>query len=530
MDESRSPAAAFRLAAIVESSDDAIVSKDLNGIVSSWNRAAERVFGYTAEEMIGQSITTIVPSDRLAEEMVVLRKIRRGESVDHFETIRVHKNGTLIPISLTVSPIRARDGTVIGASKIARDISERRRAEQALIDAENRQQDLQQRLMALVAGSGALFESPEVHAVLPAAIGLAKSLVRADGYAIWRFHADDPGWTVAASSGLSGPFVDRIVKSQQGRAAAPFSYFEPLVVEDVRTHPLLDEQREAMAFEGVLSILAVRLTIRRIATGTLVFYYRTPHTFDATEVQIAKAISNLTAAALTTAELYDEQTLRREEATRAFSQANEANRAKDEFLATLSHELRTPLNAVLGWARMLRAGAVSPSRTERALEVIERNAEAQLRLVEDMLDLSRIITGNLRLDVQPTRVSQAISAAIETILPAANAKELSVIVDADPHAVVVGDHARLQQVVWNLLSNAVKFTPRGGSIAVSLRSTERERRDGCRRHGRRHRGAHSAVRVRSLPPGRRRDDAHADGAGARAGHRPAHRGDARRPG
>ena len=120
---------ARRLAAIVESSDDAIISKDLDGIVKSWNGAASRMFGYSADEMIGRSIRTLIPSDRQAEEDDVLAHIRRGEKVEHFETIRRRKDGTLVPISLTVSPIRGRDGTVIGASKIARDISDRKRAD-----------------------------------------------------------------------------------------------------------------------------------------------------------------------------------------------------------------------------------------------------------------------------------------------------------------------------------------------------------------------------------------------------------------
>ena len=121
--------AAHRLAAIIESSDDAIVSKDLNGVITSWNQGAERLFGYTAAEVVGKSITIIIPADRLHEEREVLTRIRAGKKVDHFETLRRHKNGTLVPISLTVSPIREADGTVVGASKIARDISYRLEAE-----------------------------------------------------------------------------------------------------------------------------------------------------------------------------------------------------------------------------------------------------------------------------------------------------------------------------------------------------------------------------------------------------------------
>src|SRR5581483_9649118 len=155
------------LSAIVASSDDAIISKDLDGIVTSWNRGAERIFGYTAEEMIGRSIRTIVPAERQSEEDEVLRKIRNGQSVDHFETIRRRKDGTYVPISLTVSPVRS-GGRIVGASKVARDISERWRADAAIAEAGAAEADLQQRLLALVAASGSLLESPRITDVIPA--------------------------------------------------------------------------------------------------------------------------------------------------------------------------------------------------------------------------------------------------------------------------------------------------------------------------------------------------------------------------
>ena len=463
-----STAAALHLAALVASSDDAIISKDLNGIVTSWNRGAEQVFGYTAGEMIGESITRVVPPDRLSEEAEVLMRIRRGESVDHFETIRRRKDGTLIPISLTVSPIRAPDGTVVGVSKIARDITDRRRAAEALAAAEARHNDLQQRLIALVAGSGALFERPQLRDVLPGIIALAQSLMKADGYAIWRLNVVEGIWEGGASTGLSDAFA-RNIGTSQGAAVSAVPFTDPLVVEDVSTHPMLQDGKAIYHAEGIVSLLAVPLTIAGIRRGIFVLYYRSRHKFDEVDVQVARAIANLGAAAITTAELYDEQRCSREEATKAYRQASAASRAKDEFLATLSHELRTPLNAVLGWTQMLRAGVVPPARLTRAIEVIERNADAQLRLVEDMLDLSRIITGNLRLQVQPTRLSSALEAAVETLQPAANAKEIVIKVDADPIDLVMGDAARLQQVVWNLLSNAVKFTPKGGRITISMR-------------------------------------------------------------
>jgi len=601
-------AAARRLAAIVEFSDDAIISKDLNGIVTSWNLAAERMFGYTAAEAVGQSITLIVPAERLSEEEHVLREIRAGRAVDHFETMRRRKDGTLLPISLTISPIRDNDGLVVGASKIARDVSERHRAEEALAAAEARQADLRQRLVALVAASGTLFGSPKMHDVLPALVVLARTLLRADGYAVWLLDPREKQWRIGASDGISEAFSRMLVESFRGEDVSAVAFTEPLIVSSVTDTPLLEDRARALREEGIESMMAVPLTIGGHGTGTLVFYYRTPHEFDEVEVQTARALGNLAAAAITSAELFEAQRRSREQAeranrqtaflaeasaalgnsldyeetlrtvaqlavpqiadwcavdvvdehgevqrlavshidsaqassagsavtdvigfgtalmrpnmivvpltahrrtfgaltfvyadsgrtysdvdfrfthdmayraalavenARAYRQVQAANRAKDEFLATLSHELRTPLNAVLGWARMLRGGAVSKEKMARAFEVVERNALAQLDLVEDLLDLSRVITGKFRLDVQPVDLTATINAAVEAIQPAATAKGITVKVDAGhDESLISGDEARLQQVIWNLLSNAIKFTLRGGRVTVTLRRQE----------------------------------------------------------
>jgi PAS domain S-box-containing protein len=601
-------AAARRLAAIVEFSDDAIVSKDLNGIVTSWNLAAERMFGYSAAEAVGQSITLIVPAERLYEEDHVLREIRAGRAVDHFETMRRRKDGTLLPISLTISPIRDNDGRVVGASKIARDVSERHRAAEALAAAEARQADLRQRLVALVSASGTLFGSPKMHDVLPALVVLARTLLRADGYAVWLLDSQAKQWRIGASHGISEAFTERLIESSREEDASAVAFTEPLIVSSVAGTPLLEGRARALRDEAIESMMAVPLTIGGHGTGTLVFYYRTPHEFDDVEVQTARALGNLAAAAITSAELFEAQRRSREQAeranrqtaflaeasaalgssldyeetlrtvaqlavpqiadwcavdvvdehgdvqrlavshidsaqassagsavtdvigfgtalmrpnmivvpltahrrtfgaltfvyadsgrtysdvdfrfahdmayraalavenARAYRQVQAANRAKDEFLATLSHELRTPLNAVLGWARMLRGGAVSKEKMDRAFEVVERNALAQLDLVEDLLDLSRVITGKFRLDVQPVNLTATINAAVEAIQPAATAKGITVKVDAGPdESVISGDEARLQQVIWNLLSNAIKFTLRGGRVTVTLRRHE----------------------------------------------------------
>ena len=162
-----------------------------------------------------------------------------------------------------------------------------------------------------------------------------------------------------------------------------------------------------------------------------------------------------------------EQLLIREHAARAEAEA--ANRTKDEFLAIVSHELRTPLNAIVGWAALLRGGELDETMSTRAVEIIDRNSKAQAQLIEDILDISRIVSGNLRLNLRPVQLDQVIKMAIESMRPVADAKSIEIFVALDPNtSPVSGDPDRLQQIVWNILSNAVKFTPPGGQINVCL--------------------------------------------------------------
>ena len=629
------PDAALRLAAIVESSEDAIVSKDLNGIITSWNQGAERLFGYTAEEAVGRSITILIPPERLSEEDVVLSNIRRGQRVDHFDTVRCRKDGSRMDVSLTVSPIRDKDGTIVGASKIARDISERKRIESEL-------RDLQRRLMGLALASSSILASPSVDSVLSGTIDLARELFSADGYAVWR--VDDRGvWRAVGSHGVSEQFASRLIAAGGEPRGHQVAFAEPLVCEDVETAPALEPMRDAYRQEGILSLIVFPLMIRGERCGTMVLYSRRRRDFRPTDVQVGSALANLAASALTTAELYEEQRKGREAAdharqqaaflaeagtalsasldyestlkavarlavptiadwcavdivsdhgvlqrlavahvdpqkvelartieerypadpdspggvhqvirtgrpafmsriptalieagardeehrriirelnltsymcvpmaahgkafgaitfvsaesgreyveddlrfareiasraslavenARAYARANEASRLKDEFLATLSHELRTPLNAVLGYARMLRLGSLSPEKTRPALEIVERNATALKQIIEDVLDVSRIVAGRLRLNVQPVDLPTIASESCATVMPAAEAKGVRLEAVLDPLTTPVsGDPDRLRQIVWNLLSNAIKFTPRGGKVQLRL--------------------------------------------------------------
>jgi CheY-like chemotaxis protein/nitrogen-specific signal transduction histidine kinase len=179
---------------------------------------------------------------------------------------------------------------------------------------------------------------------------------------------------------------------------------------------------------------------------------------------VAEEIARRAAIAVDNARLYAAE-------QQARAAADDANRLKDEFLATVSHELRTPLNAILGWARMVTTGALDESRRPHALETIERNAVAMAQLIEDLLDVSRVISGKMRLEVELLELAGVVGAAIDSVRPAAAAKDITIRSVLEPFAgTVLGDPGRIQQIVWNLLSNAVKFTPRGGKVEVVVRN------------------------------------------------------------
>ena len=456
--------AARRLAAIVESSDDAIVSKDLNGVITSWNQAAERMFGYSPAEVVGESIRIIIPHDRLHEEGEVLSRIRRGEKVDHFETLRRHKSGTLIPISLSVSPIRNADGVVVGASKIARDISYRLEAEAErvrLLAEVQRQAAINEKLNEVGA---TVASSLDRERVLQAVTDIATGLTQAQFGAFFYNETDEHTADSYLLYTLSGAPREAFAGYPHPRATelfGPTFRGEGTVrVADVRQDPRYGKNPPFHGIPAwhlpVRSYLAVPVRARTgEVLGGLFFGHPEVGVFTADAERIAEGIATWASVALENARLY-----------RA---VHEASRLKDEFLATLSHELRTPLNAVLGYARMMRSGLLDASKRERAIEVIERNATSLAQIVEDVLDVARITAGKVRLNVQLIDAADVIRNAIATVVPAADAKGVRIETVLPPSiGPITADPDRLQQVLWNVLSNAVKFTGRGGRVQVLL--------------------------------------------------------------
>ena len=227
------------------------------------------------------------------------------------------------------------------------------------------------------------------------------------------------------------------------------------------------EHFEVMRQLGYRSCMIVPLVARGRSFGALTFVTaESGRRYGQVDLSLAQELAARAALAVDNARLY-------REAQEALTQAERANRAKDEFLATVSHELRTPLSAVLLWTRLMARGSLDEGKKARALDLIERNAKLQAQLVEDLLDVSRIISGKLHLEVRPMDLAAVVEAALDAIRPAADAKAIRMDSSLAPGAeYVAGDPSRLQQVIWNLLSNAIKFTPKGGRVDVDLRRAE----------------------------------------------------------
>jgi PAS domain S-box-containing protein len=536
---------AATLAAIIESSGDAIVTKTLDGIVTSWNPAAEAIFGYQAREMIGRSITTIFPPDRLAEETEFQRRILAGQRVDHFETVRVTKQGATIDVSINLSPIRSPDGRILGISKIARDISAQKAAEARL--------RAHERLLHITLAS----------------IGDAVVTTDTDGRVTFVNPVAErlTGWPLAEAMGREVLEVMHLVSERTGRPAdnpvarvlregivVGLANHTAIIARDGTRRPIEDSGAPitdehgrvygaVLVFHDITERRAAERDVQRLAalvassddaivgkttegivtswnTGAeRVFGYRAaeivgrpitllfPPDRLAEETMFLEAIARgeqidnfettrlrkdgrRIAVSVTLSPIRDEDgavvgiskiarditesvELRARERD-ARRQAEEANRIKDEFLATLSHELRTPLSSIFGWIRMLQGGHLDADRTRHALTVMERNCRAQMALISDLLDMSRVVTGRIRLDLRSVDLDEVVRSAVDGARPAALAKSIEItFAPTAGMPRVAADAERMHQVVWNLVSNAVKFTDVGGRVVVGMERADR---------------------------------------------------------
>ena len=417
----------FRL--LVESVKDyAIFLLDPDGRVVTWNAGAELIKGYSASEIIGQHFSRFYPpeaGDFPAHELRVAAAEGRFED----EGWRVRKDGSRFWANVVITALYGPDKRLLGFAKVTRDLTERRAHEESLRHSEERF-----RLLVDGVSDYAIFMLDVNGAVATWNSGAARMKgYRAEeiiGQHFSRFYPED-----AVESGW--PDHELQVAGAEGR----------FVDEGWRV------RKDGSKFWAHVTITALRDEAGRLRGFAKL-------TRDLTERKRTEALEASGAER--------ETMLEAERNARMLAQRTA--KMKDEFLATLSHELRTPLNAILGWTQLLRSrGATEPSELARAMEIIERNARAQVRLIDDLLDLSRIMSGRFRLDVQQVSLVDIVRSALDSIEPTARTKGVRLESVLDPQSVVVsGDPARLQQVFWNLLSNAVKFTPKGGRIQVVL--------------------------------------------------------------
>jgi PAS domain S-box-containing protein len=390
------------LAAIVESSDDIIVSKTLDGIITSWNKGAERTLGYTAEEVIGKHVSMLMPPEQLEDTTKILGSIRRGQTVDHYETKRRRKDGTIIDVSLTVSPIRNEEGEIIGASKVGRDITEAKRAA-----------ELKDRLAAIVESSDDIIVSKTLDGIITS---WNKGAERTLGY---------------TAEEVIGKHVSMLMPPEQ--------------LED--TTKILGKIRRGEKVDHYE-------TKRRRKNGTII-------DVSLTVSPIRDASGQIIGASKIGRDITREKLI---EAERL-----EAERRKDEFLAMLAHELRNPLSAINGAAQLF-GKLETEEELEWAKEVVQRQVRHLARLIDDLLDVSRISRGKISLRKEPLNLSPIVSSAVEAVRPLMEERkhELSISLingglrlEADP--------LRLEQIFVNLLTNSAKYTDAGGRISLTAR-------------------------------------------------------------
>lgn len=414
-----------QLAEIVKSSDDAIISKNLDGNITSWNAGAERLFEFSAEEAIGRPISIIIPLEKLEEEEEILARLRKGEHIDHFETVRISKSGRVLDISISVSAMRNPSGEIIGISKIARSVSDRKRTELDLYEGRERLR------MALEAGQ----------------------------MGSWTRELDESDrvqWSME---------LERIFGLEPGEFSQTEAAFLEFVFPDDRE---TIEHAVATAIQNHTDY-EVEFRYRRKGDPAIRWMIGRGRAFyDASGKPYRLAGLGWDVTERKRAEEERAQLLAREQFAR--TEAESANQAKDTFIATASHELRTPLNAIFGWIHLLKAGNLDNAKRARAIEAIQQSAAAQSRLIEDLLDVSRISSGKLQLDLEPVSMIEILENSIETLKPSAEQKSIQIVTDFQPiNGSIIGDATRLKQIAWNLLSNAIKFSEKGGTVEVQLR-------------------------------------------------------------
>jgi two-component system sensor histidine kinase VicK len=396
------------LAAIVESCDDAIIGKTLQGVITSWNAGAERLYGYSAEQMIGRSISVLVPLDRPDELEQILAKVKSGVRVEHLETQRVHQDGRLIDVSLTVSPIRDADGTFVGASLIARDISDRRRAEIAKSE-----------LAAIVDSSDDAIIGKTLDGVITSWNQGAQHLY---GY---------------AAEEMVGHSIALLVPPERPHE------LEEILGRTIKGKSVKHFETNRVRKDGLLIYVSVTISPIRDSHGTVVG-----------SSSVARDISQDVSlrAALKASELRN---------------ADEVMRAKDEVVALVSHELRSPLASIVGFTELLYSRALSDQQRKAYLGVMLKEGRRLTDLINKVLELQRLENGHQKLDLAPVDMKALLKRAVDGA-GLDDRRALGLVLPNDL-PLVMADADAILQVMANFISNARKYSPDGGSIRIGAK-------------------------------------------------------------
>jgi PAS domain S-box-containing protein len=455
---------------------DMLCIAGFDGFFKQLNPSWHEILGFTDEELKSKPLLEIIhPEDREATA-AQLARLKEGAPVVSFDNRCSCRDGAYRWLGWTASAFPA-EGLLY---MFVRDITSQKRAEEERVQLVREQlarasaEGSERRAAFLAEVSNTLAASLDYRATLARVARLAVPFL-AD--ACFVDIAEEDGAVTRLEVALADPAKHGVAAHLKGAAPALGSLStegrvlrsgESIIIPEVRpadVEALAEDPdyRRAMEQLGPRSLMVAPITARGRNLGALTFIAaESDRRFGRSDLGLAEDVARRAALAVENARLYKAS----QEARQA---AEAANRAKDEFLATLSHELRTPLSPILGWVRLLRSGDLDEAAGARGLEVIERNVRAQTQLIEDLLDVSRIITGKLRLEVRPMDLVAVVEAGIDAVRPAAEAKGIRIESRLDPRAAaMVGDPDRLQQVVWNLVSNAVKFTPKDGRVEVEL--------------------------------------------------------------
>ena len=463
------------VSALVYHATDGLCSVDTQGNLTFVNPSAEQMLGWRQSELLGRHFHQTIHFQRQdggpypIEECPLQGVLQTGAGVREIDEVFTRKDGTIFPVLCSSAPI-IKEGKITGAVISFSDNTARKQAETAL----HEQTEIVRTINRVGQALSAELELEKlVQAVTDAATELTGARFGSFFYNV--INQQGESYMLYTLSGVPREAFAHFPMPRNTDLFGPTFRGEGVVrIPDVRFDSRYGKNSPYYGMPKghlpVTSYLAVPVVSRSgEVIGGLFFGHPESAVFTDRHAAVVTGLAAQAAIAMDNARLYETTQRERNKAERLYSEAEQVSRLKDEFLATISHELRTPLTAIIGWSSMLRSGRLDETASTSALETIERNAKAQQQLIEDLMDVSRIITGNLRLDVQGIELSQIVKAAVESVRPAADAKGIRLEVILDPQAgPVPGDSTRLQQVVWNLLSNAIKFTPKGGRVQLRL--------------------------------------------------------------